>query len=110
MEMSVQNGIMPRLALKAAASKADRFSPKCIRVSSSEIFGLYTFIPKTAQKLIWKPEDNGQNGSARVITSEARLRADSQSLPANTQTLIMAALVTESLHPVIQPIRIQNRK
>ena len=62
----------------------------------------------TAQKLIWKPEDNGQNGSARAIMTVARLKAESQSLPAKMQMLIMAALVTESLQPVIQPINIQN--
>ena len=39
---------------------------------------------------------------------EARLKADSQSLSAKVQMLIIAALVTESLQPVIDPMRIQN--
>ena len=69
-----------------------------------------TFIPRTAQKLIWNPEDSGQNGSARVITTDARHKEDSQSLPANRQMLIIAALVTESPQPVMEPIRIQNRQ
>jgi hypothetical protein len=42
------------------------------------------------------------------MTIEARLKADSHSLPANTQMLITAALVTESLQPVRHPIKIQK--
>ena len=63
----------------------------------------------TAQKLIWKPEDNGQKGSAKIMTIEERLKADNHSLSANRQMLIIAALVTESLQPVRQPIRMQNK-
>ena len=42
------------------------------------------------------------------MMTEARLKAESHSLSAKRQILIIAALVTESLHPVRQPIKRQN--
>ena len=42
------------------------------------------------------------------MTAADRLKADSHSLPANAQMLMTAALVTESLQPVRQPIMMQN--
>ena len=42
------------------------------------------------------------------MTADARLKADSQSLSAYTQILIIEALVTESFQPVKQPIRTQK--
>ena len=63
----------------------------------------------TAQKLILNPVDIGQNGSAAVITIDARLKAETQSLSAKQHMLINAALVTESLQPVRKPIKIQKR-
>ena len=41
--------------------------------------------------------------------TEARLKAESHSLSAKRQMLIIAALVTESLQPVRQPIKRQNK-
>ena len=68
------------------------------------IFSLYILIAITAQKLMRKPEDITQKGSAVIITREATLSADTQSRIAKIQMLIKAALVTESLQPVRQPI------
>ena len=65
-------------------------------------------MPITEQKLIWKPADNGQNGSAIVITADARLKAESQSLSTKTHMLIIEALATDEFQPVKQPIRIQK--
>ena len=43
------------------------------------------------------------------MMTDARLKAESHSLSAKRQMLIIAALVTESLHPVRQPIKRQNK-
>ena len=109
MEMSVQNGIMPSVAAMAGLTRDGIFSPRRSFLSAPEIFTVYIFMAMTAQKLMRNPEDCGQNGSDTVMTIEARLKADTQSLSAKQHMLMKAALVTESLQPVRQPVRMQNR-
>ena len=106
--MSDQNGIMPNIAATGILKTFAKGSTILSFIKKSDILPEYTFMAITAQKLIWKPDDNGQKGSAKVMTIDARLNADNQSLSAKRQMLIIAALVTESLQPVRQPIKRQN--
>jgi hypothetical protein len=58
-----------------------------------------------AEKLSRKPVLQEQNGSAAIMTKAAAAMADTVSLPAKADEDMNADLVTDSLHPVRQPMR-----
>jgi hypothetical protein len=63
---------------------------------------------KDAIKLIMNPVERQLYGSAVIIIIDARDIPDRKSRARKPQTLITAALVTDSDHPVKVPIRIQK--
>ena len=100
-----EKGIVPNKAEVWAHKAITSPFRSLIKAKRLRILPDRSLIAMHAEKLSRNPVLAAQNGSDAIITIAAAHIAETESLPAKDEDDMKAALVTDSLQPVIQAIR-----
>ena len=100
-----EKGIIPSIAAICTETALERPTNLSLKGINPFILPDRSFMEMHAVKLSKKPVLHEQNGSATSMIRAAADIAETESLSANAQDDMTAALVTDSLQPVIHAIR-----